>query len=843
MVIWRGLLRWSILVLLAWPWMVAPTTADERDSTPKHGTGVDAFGDPLPKGAVARIGTLRLRQPSNIYSVAFSPDGKLLATGGESDGVRLWDSSTGKLLHFLPTSGWPIIFCLAFSPDGKSLVSSGADGGSLDVWEVATGKKTRVLKEKSDWTTGPFCFSDDGKLFALLDWDAFHIWETAGWTELDQRRADQRKIIRTSFAGKRLYVHDESARDGTWDLATLDKHVIPKKWRIGDLSALSPDGKRLADVATETPLIVLRDGDSGKELHRLELPKNQEIEDAAVNALCFSKDSKLLAVGGRGIPLCCIDADTGKQVMKIADHKMDNTTRLVFSPDGKRLAAECGKAVRLWDVGSGKEILPATEWFHGVNAVAFSPNGKGLVFGDHKYLHLCDIVTQKVVWRLPQEMDYAQRIAFAPDGKTLVAGNFARLRFVDALSGKVTHSWGKGLWALHRERDPIECGLFTPDLEKVVSLGMFGGNRDPDVLVRSARTGEALFKFQRGGKQTLTANISSNGQLLAVVDREAPTRIYNVASGKFVAQLEALETDWQRLVFAPDGRTLACQDRTGSLHMMEAATGKTRLVLAAVLLPAREQEPLLWRTRKQSRFTYSPDGKVLAIWRNNTVDLWDALTGRKHGRLEGHEGNINQAAFAPGGGMLATAGDDTTILLWDLHAILRKEKPTTLSPEAAASAWKDLADPNAAKAGRAMAVFRQAGPQAVDFLRERLQPQRMPTAKQMEKWLKDLDDDQFTVREDAALALKHHVEIVVSTLRKALDAGPTPEVRRSLTRLIDLAEEGNWAPEALRTLRAIEVLEQLGSAEARKVLETLTSGIPEARLTREAKASLERLGR
>jgi hypothetical protein len=175
--------------------------------------------------------------------------------------------------------------------------------------------------------------------------------------------------------------------------------------------------------------------------------------------------------------------------------------------------------------------------------------------------------------------------------------------------------------------------------------------------------------------------------------------------------------------------------------------------------------------------------------------------------------------------------------------LVRREKPVSLPPAALASAWKDLAGADGAAAGRAMAALRGAGPQAVAFLRERLRPVPQPPAEQVERWLKDLDHERYALRAEAARELEKRIDAVAPALRKALAAGPSLESRRRLTKLLELAEPGRWPREALPTLRAIEVLERIGTAEARAVLAKLAGGAPEARLTLEAKASLERLAR
>src|SRR5262249_11776130 len=151
----------TMLPLLVLRGIAPPANANEPGSMRKPGSRVDEAGDPLPEGAVARIGTVRLRQPSEVCSVAFSPDGKLLATGGRYEGVRLWDATTGKVLRFLPAKGAQGIFHLACSPDSKTLVSS-VDDGAVEIWDVATGKRSHHFGGRSR-TLGPLCFSEDGK--------------------------------------------------------------------------------------------------------------------------------------------------------------------------------------------------------------------------------------------------------------------------------------------------------------------------------------------------------------------------------------------------------------------------------------------------------------------------------------------------------------------------------------------------------------------------------------------------------------------------------------------------------------------------------------------------------
>jgi WD40 repeat protein len=816
----RGFLCQFVMLLLALA--VTGPLVSAADPVPR----VDDAGDPLPEGAIARIGTLRLRQPSEVCSVTFSPDGKLLATGGRYDGVRLWDAATGKLIRFLPAKGGQGIFGLSFSPDSKSLVSSGTDG-ALEIWDVAGGKLACQLVEKGH-NLDALCYSDDGKFLAVAENRNMRVWETVGWTERKAPESHDGKVRFPSFAGKRMYVSNERYRDYLWDLSSLERKEVPKEWRTGYWSVLSPDSNRLASSGWKTALVMQRDIATGKELHRLELEGKKE---PTVNALCYSPDGKLLAVGGQGIALRCLDAETGKEKVRFGDQEVDYCTQLAFSRDGKRLASARGNVIRLWEVGTGKELLSTSEPLQNIRAVGFSPNGTQLAFSDGNWLRLYDLATRKQVWRCAEERhDAAGGVAFAPDGNALVVEGGSRLRFYDARTGKVTNSWGKGLSPDFRPGDSVELGLVTPDLEKVISMQV-SAFEDPsrEVLILGAKSGKELLKFQRRTGSTRAVCLSPNGQVLAIGDSEGPIQLYNIATGKWVGQVEARGTDWGSLCFAPDGRSLASRDSQGSLQLLELATGKARLVLSG--------------DGDRDGFVYSPDGKVLASRKNKTVELLDTFTGRKLRRLDGHTGRISRVAFPPVGNLLATASEDTTILLWDMSALIRPEKPIALTREAVSSAWNDLTDANATRAYRAMASLYQSGPQAVDLLRDKLRPEQMPDAKQIDQWLKDLDHPTFKVREEVTRELEKHADVLLPTLKRALAARPPAESSKRLTQLVEYAEEGHWTPDALRTLRAIEILEYAGSTEARKVLEKLAGGVAEARLTREAKASLERLAR
>src|SRR5262249_39931872 len=136
--------------------------------------------------------------------------------------------------------------------------------------------------------------------------------------------------------------------------------------------------------------------------------------------LCFSPDGKVLAVAVAWAPVQLFDADTGKELPRLAGSQVGLFAALAFSPGGKPLAVGSGHGVRLWDLATGKELLPSPEVWNSVGSVVFSPDGKRLAFAEVARLHVYDAATRRPVWRSEPAGDLSG-IAFAPDGKTLAA--------------------------------------------------------------------------------------------------------------------------------------------------------------------------------------------------------------------------------------------------------------------------------------------------------------------------------------------------------------------------------------------------------------------------------------
>jgi hypothetical protein len=196
--------------------------------------------------------------------------------------------------------------------------------------------------------------------------------------------------------------------------------------------------------------------------------------------------------------------------------------------------------------------------------------------------------------------------------------------------------------------------------------------------------------------------------------------------------------------------------------------------------------------------------------------------------------------------MLVSGSSDTTALLWNVTGLPgRKHKQfTPLSAKEVETLWATLADSNAAKAHQAICQLTTAPPQTVPFLQGHLQPVASADGQRISRWIAALDSNRFAVRDQAAKELDRLGELAEPALRQALERqGLSLEMRRRLEQLLAQLHGPVTEPERLRALRAIEVLEHIGTAEAKQMLANLAKGAPQARVTQEAKVALERLAK
>jgi hypothetical protein len=234
----------------------------------------------------------------------------------------------------------------------------------------------------------------------------------------------------------------------------------------------------------------------------------------------------------------------------------------------------------------------------------------------------------------------------------------------------------------------------------------------------------------------------------------------------------------------------------------------------------------------------SPDGRALATGsKDGTVQVWEVASGQQVLSFSGHEADVNCLAFAPDGRSLASGSRDFTILLWDA-TVPESHRPTKQWQ----GLWDRLAGKDAADARLALWEMVRVPGKSVESLRSRLRPVATVSQERIRKLIDDLDSDRFTERQRASQDLERLGEVATPLLRKALEGRPSLEVRLRATALLTMAE-GIPSLLLLRDIRAVEVLERIGSKQAVALLREIAAGAEQARLTLEAKKALRRLSK
>ena len=667
----------------------------------------DLHGDPLPPGATARLGTVRFRYAAsaaayspdgkvlalgggdnqirlldtatgreirrlrghlardfnpppnrksafevlvrsvsagNVTTLAFSPDGKTLASGGWDDMVRLWDVAGGKELRKI-VAHRAMVARVVFAPDGKRLASRGGIDGMLRVWDATTGAELRKfegLSRVNPWRfyrEAALAFSPDGKRVV----------------------ASGRKAI--------LFFDLDSGKEvARWP-----------GYRDCMYVAYSPDGKLLAtggldDAAKESYSLRLWDVAGGKELRRCELPRTRKGGTEPPTCFAFSPDGKKLIAAIAEMDTYVFDVGSGKQAQRLA-HLW--ARRVAYAPDGKTVLSVGGPAPRLWDPASGKERFLAFAGHQArVAAVAITPDGK-LTASSGEDIRLWETATGKPVRRLAAP---AVALAISPDGKTLASAGGRTLRLWDLETGK----------EIHKAQGPrlLRAVAFSPDGKLLASGDEQATIRlwDPSTLkpIRQLADMKSLAEslslaFSPDGKTLACAgawnqfgvgNMTLNlqGRVTVTSKQGYFVLMWDVATGQEVRRFAGLKDKIRSVAFSPDGRTLAGSSQDGRIVLWEAATGRERLHILAHPVAASAGDTFGLALAAVPALAFTPDGKTLvSAGGDRTIRLWDSSTAREVGKFAA-PADLSALAIARDGKRLISGSADSTVLIWEVQA-------------------------------------------------------------------------------------------------------------------------------------------------------------------------------
>lgn len=705
-----GALGAVLLILSTSAW------AETRPKEPR----TDLYGDPLPEGAIARFGSIRFRHDTlEINSIAFSPDGKLLASCGGDTTVRIWAVPTGRQIHRLK-GHTKSVRSVAFSPDGRTVASAGEDGVIL-LWDLRSGKQ--FLASRKLWAN-ILCvrFSPDGATIAVAtEYDGVYFWRPSAGAEMRKLKIDglHPRAIAFSPDGNHLAVVG-SPSGATPFILLFEVPGLRRvaQWNSAVFSELlavdfSPDGTKLA-AAFGGRLFGLWDVAAQEQIATpvLKGPRHN------IRCIAFSPDGRTVAVpvpADKKLVLYELAARKNKCEMRTGD-----ISSLAFSPDGTILAT-AGNTVRLWSTRDGTELLPR-EWLVPVLSATFSCDGKTLNSGSAVYetetgrplhrpgnaylglrLHGADgalnrswlpdrvfqsfderpleFKTEGALLRVSDPVDGTQAFEFEP---TLPQSGAARIRRVHTCEAGNTlvveyhtdrHqcflsvlavSTGKELsriqWPIFPADDPVL--RLSPDGRSIAGVIDRGSL---NIAVWDSATGTLRHEFRTAERRRSKAKLlfSSDSKYLAgVSDLGENIVIWDVFSGRTLQSFAEAERPPSRhnVQFSPDDRVLAYVSGSG------ASPNRERFVRLRDIASGKQVSRIPVSPGWMPPLHFSPDGRFLAT-SDSPFPVWEIKTAKPVVEAEpdtGYAAYYTAAAFSSDSRLLALGTGQGNIGIWEL---------------------------------------------------------------------------------------------------------------------------------------------------------------------------------
>ncbi|MDZ7953401.1 NB-ARC domain-containing protein [Nostoc sp. DedQUE09] len=573
-----------------------------------------------------------------IHSVAFSPNGKLLATGDTSGEIRLYQVADGKqLLIVKGHTGfiWPV----AFSPDGH-IFASGGDDQKVKLWDTNTGQCLANLQGHSGgiWS---IAFSPDGHLLASSSEDhTVKLWDTRSAECLKTLRGHSNRVTSVAFStqGTMLASGSDDQTVKLWDTSSGQCLKTMQVENSGSKSvAFSPDCQTLAS-GCHNQIVRLFDVSTGQCFQTLYGHTD------CVNSVAFSYDGQMLASSSDDQTVKLWDTSTGRCLTTLHGHN-SRVWSVAFSPEGKTLVSGSDdQTVKLWDVSIGQCLKTFQGYCNGIWSVAFSPQGTTLASGNNdQMVRLWDVNTGQCLKTLRGHSNRVTSVAFSPQGTILASGSEDQtVKLWDTNTGEC-------LKILLGHSNRVTSVAFSPQGSMLAS-----SSEDQTVKLWDTKTWQCLKTLQGHTHWVWAVAFSQDSKMLVSVSNDQTVRLWDVSTGRCLQTMYG-HTDWiWSVALSPDGNIVASGSFDQTVKLWDVSTGKCLGTLYG-------------HTSGVYTVAFLDNCTLASGSGDQMVKLWDLNTSSCVKTLLAHTKLVWSVAFSPDGQTLVSSSEDETIKLWDVN--------------------------------------------------------------------------------------------------------------------------------------------------------------------------------